>query len=121
MDKTQVQMRRLKCTAKTWMIKALMLMFGNGNGQTSSISLSPSREGNRIAISPLPRGLGLGVLSPAGRVSTGQYVNLCGAAADDASNAISELLARPEVQKYIEGVEDVSASNECCSVCVSLI
>lgn len=109
MDKTQVQMRRLKCTAKTWMIKALTLMFGNGQTSSSAFSaLSPVREGGRMAISPLPRGLGMGVLSPAGRVSTGQYVNLCGGAAEDDSHTISELLARPEVQKYIESVEEVS-------------
>ena len=107
MDKTQLQIRRLKCTAKTWMIKALSLMFMSTNSAVESSSEKRAINGvSSVCTSPLPKGIGMGCLSPVGRASTGQYINL-GSQAKNGDANISELLQRLDVQEYIRSVEEV--------------
>ena len=107
MDKTQMQIRRLKCTAKTWMIKALTLMYGNNAG--TSTAGRPPLPGS-VCTSPLPCGTGLGHLSPAGRASTGQYISLGSHNKAGDGSGVTELLQRADVQEYIKSVEEVSYS-----------
>jgi hypothetical protein len=117
MDKTQAQIRRLKCTAKTWMVKALSLMYGSGVGGSNAGCRPPLPPG--AGLSPLPAHLsaGLGHMSPCGRASTGgQYISLgsnskAEGEGSSANAAVAQLLQRPEVQEYIRGVEEaISAS-----------
>ena len=114
MDKTQAQIRRLKCTAKTWMVKALTLMYGNNGGSTSSTTgggTRPPLPPGSLCTSPLPSGLvGLGHMSPIGRASTGQYISLgSNTKVDEGStnSSVTQLLQRTEVQEYIRSVEEV--------------
>lgn len=103
MDKTQLQLKRLKCTAKTWMIKALSLMFSDHVNRADR-----GIESVALCNSPLPRGVGLGQLSPVGRSSTGQYISLLGSQSKyDGAPSVGELLRRPDVQDYIRSVEEV--------------
>ena len=109
MDKTQIQIRRLKCAAKTWMIKALSLIFRD-NHNLSIFHGNPSLPlPTGVCSSPLPKGISLGHLSPAGRASTGQYISLGSHSKPGESNVnVAEMLKRPEVQDYIKTVETVT-------------
>jgi hypothetical protein len=100
-DKTQLQIRRLKCTAKTWMMKALSLMFPP---ETTPASQRGLREN---ATSPLPKGTDISGISPVGRMSAGVYVNLSATENGTYESNMSDLLLRDDVQSYIKNVEQV--------------
>lgn len=108
MDKTQMQIRRLKCTAKTWMIKALTMMYGGSSNATTGGK--PPLPG-QVCMSPTPHGSSLGHKSPIGRASTGQYIALGSHnKVGEGNTSVTELLQRQDVQDYIKTVEDVSVT-----------
>ena len=100
MDRHQLEVTKLKCAVKTWMMKAVTLMF-SGNNSPSAASDNDALVSNKPFTSPT-RSVKNTVLSP----TASTFLESMKMNASSLSGAFDEesLLKRPEVIEFINSV-----------------